>query len=181
MRRIVAWLFMSLDGVTDSPEKWVMFNDELGEAVDAEAAAADTLLLGARTYELFAASWPQRTVEDDPHADWMNNTPKLVASSTRKSVEWNNSTLIRGNVANELARAKQEPGRNLLINGSPTLVRSLLRADLLDELRLFVHPVVVNRGARLFENMGEGVSLTLSDSQAYSTGVVSLTYKPSGG
>jgi dihydrofolate reductase len=181
MRRIVAWLFMSLDGVTDSPEKWVMFNDELGEAVDAEAAAADTLLLGARTYELFAASWPHRTVEDDPHADWMNNTPKLVASSTRKSVEWSNSTLIRGNVANELTRAKQEPGRNLLINGSPTLVRSLLRAGLLDELRLFVHPVVVNRGARLFENMGEGVSLTLSDSQAYSTGVVSLTYKPSGG
>ena len=181
MRKIVAWLFMSLDGVVESPEKWVMFNDELGDAVDAEAAAADTLLLGARTYELFAAFWPQRTVEDDPHADWMNNTPKLVASSTRKSLEWNNSTLIRGNVANELARAKQESGKNLLINGSPTLVRSLLRADLLDELRLFVHPVVVNRGARLFENMGEGVSLTLSDSQAYSTGVVSLTYRPSGG
>lgn len=178
MRKIVAGLFMSLDGVVESPEKWVMFNDELGEAVDAEAAAADTLLLGARTYELFAASWPQRTVEDDPHADWMNNTPKLVASSTRKSVEWNNSTLIRGNVANELARAKQEPGKNLLINGSPTLVRSLLRADLLDELRLFVHPVVVNKGARLFENMGEGVTLRLSDSQAYSNGVVSLTYAP---
>lgn len=104
MRRIVAWLFLSLDGVMESPEQWVMFNDEMGEAINAEAAAADSLLLGRRTYEVFAASWPYRSVDDDPLANWMNNTPKLVASSTLTTVEWRNSTQIKGDVAKELPR-----------------------------------------------------------------------------
>lgn len=178
MRKIVAWLFLSLDGVVESPEQWVMFNDEMGEAIDAEAAAADTLLLGRRTYEVFAASWPDRTAEDDPLADWMNNTPKLVASSTLDGVEWQNSTLIEGDVAEELDGVKQRTGKNILVNGSATLVRSLLRDDLLDELRLFVHPIVVGAGKRLFESEGDRVPLQLADSRVFSTGVLSLTYQP---
>jgi dihydrofolate reductase len=173
MRMIVSWLFLSLDGVVESPEKWVMFNDEMDEAIKGEAAAADTLLLGRRTYEVFAASWPERTVEDDALADWMNTTPKLVASSSLDAVEWQNSTLITGDVAEELAAKKQEPGKNILINGSPTLARSLLRDNLLDELRLFLHPLVVGAGGRLFEDGGDRVPLKLADSNAFSTGVLS--------
>ena len=178
MRRIVAWLFMSLDGVMESPEKWVMFNDEMGDAINAEAAAADALLLGRRTYEVFAASWPDRTIEDDPLADWMNNSPKLVVSATLDKVEWRNSTLIKGDLAEELPRLKQQPGKNILINGSATLVRSLLRDHLLDELRLFVHPIVLGTGKRLFEDGSGQVTLKLADSKTFSTGVLALTYEP---
>ncbi len=179
MRKIKAWLFVSLDGVAEAPEKWVMFNDEMGEATEAEYAAADTLLLGRRTYEVFAASWPQRS-SDIPNADWMNNTPKIVASTSLDSVDWKNSTLIEGDVAEELSRLKQEDGKNILVNGSATLVRSLLRDNLLDELRLFVHPVVVGSGERLFDDGGDQVKLKLADSQAYGNGVLSLTYQPAG-
>ena len=104
---------------------------------------------------------------------------KLVASTTLDSVEeWQNSTLIEGNVAEALSRLKQENGKNILVNGSPTLVRSLLRDNLLDELRLFVHPVVVGSNERLFEAGGDQVALKLADSYAYANGVVSLTYEP---
>ncbi len=178
MRKIVAWLFLSLDGVVESPEQWAMFNDEMGEAIDAEANAADTLLPGRRTYEVFAAAWPDRTVDDDPLADWMNHTPKLVASSTLDAVEWQSSTRIEGDVAKELARVRQQPGKKILVNGSATLVRSLLRDKLLDELRLFVHPIVVGTGKRLFESEGDRVTMTLVDSRAFSTGVLSLIYQP---
>ncbi|WP_158850922.1 dihydrofolate reductase family protein [Saccharothrix deserti] len=179
MRKIVAWLFITLDGVVESPEKWVMYNDELGETIGAEADAADTLLLGRRTYEVFAASWPQRTIEDDPLADWMNNTPKLVASTTLDdSPDWRNSTVIKGDVAKELHALKSQPGKNILVNGSPTLVQWLLHHNLLDELRLFQHPIVAGGGKRLFTDSGNRVKLTLSHSRALSNGVLDLAYAP---
>lgn len=178
MRKIVAWLFVTLDGVVEAPENWVLYGDEIGKTIDAEAQAADTLLLGRRTYEVFAASWPQRTVEDDPFADWMNNTPKVVASTTLDTLEWQNSTLIEGDVADAVRELKAQPGKNILVNGSATLIRSLLRDDLLDELRLFVHPVVAGTGARLFEDGGEPLSLRLTNAETFDQGVLSLTYGP---
>ena len=178
MRKIVAQLFVSLDGVVESPEKWVAFDDEMGEAVNAGTGAADTLLLGRRTYEVFAASWPQRTVEDDPMAGWMNDTPKVVVSSTLESPAWNNTTVIDGDVEASLRALKAKPGKNILVNGSATLVQSLLRDGMLDELRLFVHPTLVGTGQRLFDDGGDHVALELIEARPLSTGVVFATYKP---
>jgi dihydrofolate reductase len=179
MRKIVAGLFISLDGVVEAPETWHFpyFNDEMGEAVGAQMAAADTMLLGRQTYEEFAAYWADKGSDVD-FADVMNETPKLVASTTLASVDWQNSTLLGKDVAGELRRLKQEPGKNISITGSPTLVRSLLREGLIDELRLLVHPIVVGSGKRLFVDQEERVPLKLLDSTTFSTGVLYLTYVP---
>jgi dihydrofolate reductase len=180
MRKVTAGLFLSLDGVVESPEKWHFpyFNDEMGEAIGAAMAAADAMLLGRVTYQEFASYWPGVSSEDQPFADHMNNTPKYVVSTTLDKVEWNNSTLIKGNVAEEIAKLKQQPGKDIGITGSATLVQSLLQEDLLDELGLMIHPVVVGTGRRLFEEGGGQKGLKLVDSRTFSTGVVYLTYQP---
>jgi dihydrofolate reductase len=181
MRKVTAGLFVSLDGVVESPEKWQLpyFNDEMGEAVGAAMAATDAMLLGRVTYQEFASFWPGVSSEDQPFADHMNNTPKYVVSTTlEKPLEWNNSTLIKGNVAQEITKLKQQPGKNIGITGSATLVRSLLQDDLLDELGLLVHPVIVGSGKRLFKEGGDQKGLKLVDSKTFSTGVVYLTYQP---
>jgi dihydrofolate reductase len=179
MRKIVAGLFISLDGVIEAPEQWHFpyFNDEMGEAVGSQMAAADTMLLGRHTYEEFASYWADKG-SDVEFADVMNNIPKLVASTTSKVVEWQNSTLLGKDVAQELRRIKQEPGKNISITGSATLVRSLLRDGLVDELRLLVHPIVVGSGKRLFEEQDERLPLKLVESRTFSTGVLYLTYVP---
>ena len=180
MRKVTAGLFVSLDGVVESPEKWHFpyFNDEMGEAVEAAISASDTMLLGRVTYQEFAAYWPGVSSEDEPFATHMNNTPKYVVSKTLDKAEWNNSTLISGNVAEEITKLKQQPGKNIGITGSATLVQSLLQDDLLDELGLLVHPVVVGSGKRFFEDGGDQKGLKLVDSRTFSTGVVYLTYQP---
>jgi dihydrofolate reductase len=183
MRKVTAGLFVSLDGVTESPEKWQLpyFNDEMGEAVGVAMAAANAMLLGRVTYQEFASYWPGVSSEDQPFAEYMNNTPKYVVSRTlEEPLEWSNSTLIKGNVAEEIVRLKQQPGKNIGITGSATLVQSLLREDLLDELGLMVHPVVVGSGKRIFEEGEDPKGLTLVDSKTFSTGVVYLTYQPAG-
>jgi dihydrofolate reductase len=178
-RKINAWLYVTLDSVIEAPEKWVIADDDMFAAMEADYAKSDALLLGRRTYETFAASWPERGSEV-PNADWMNNTPKYVASTTLESPEWNNSTVIEGDVAEAVARLKQEDGKDIMVNGSGALVRTLMRNHLLDELRLFVHPVVVGSGRRLFDDESDPVELALVDSHAYENGVISLTYKPTG-
>ena len=182
MRKVTAGLFVSLDGVVESPEKWHFpyFNDEMGEAVVAAISSSDAMLLGRVTYQEFAAYWPGVSSEDEPFATHMNNTPKYVVSKTLDKAEWNNSTLISGNVAEEITKLKQQPGKNIGITGSATLVQSLLQDDLLDELGLMIHPVVVGSGKRLFQEGGGPKGLKLVDSMTFSTGVVSLTYQPAG-
>jgi dihydrofolate reductase len=177
VRKLHAWLFVTLDGVIEAPEEWVLPDDEMFAAAEADYAKADALLLGRRTYETFAASWPERGSEI-PNADWMNKTAKYVASTTLQSPTWNNSTVIEGDVTEAITRLKQEGGEDILVNGSGTLVRSLLRDQLLDELRLFVHPVVVGTGIKLFADGSAPAELTLADCQTYDNGVVSLTYRP---
>jgi dihydrofolate reductase len=181
MRKIVAGLFISLDGVVEAPQDWHFpyFNDEMGEAVASQMAAADMLLLGRRTYEEFAGYWANQG-SDVEFADQMNHTPKLVASTTLDAVDWENSTLIRGDVAQELRRIKQQPGKDISISGSATLVRSLLRDGLIDELRLLVHPIVVGSGKRLFEDGSDQVPLKLLESRVFKTGVLYLTFAPAG-
>jgi dihydrofolate reductase len=179
MRKTNAWLFMTLDNVIEAPENWVIADDAMFAAAEADYAKSDALLLGRRTYETFAASWPERGSEV-PNADWMNTTRKYVASTTLESPEWNNTTVIEGDVAEFVARLKQEDGKDILVNGSGALVRSLVRDHLLDELRLYVHPVVVASGIRLFDDDSDPVELELVDSHTYANGVTSLTYRPTG-
>jgi len=178
VRKIVAGLFISLDGVVESPDQWHFpyFDEEMGQEVGALMAASDTILLGRRTYQDFAGYWPHQP-SDVPPADYMNNTPKVVVSTTLKTLEWQNSTLISGNLAEELGKLKQQPGKNIGITGSGTLVRSLLRDGLLDELHLLVHPIVVGSGKRLFEQGSGRVPLKLVESKTFSTGVLALTYE----
>jgi dihydrofolate reductase len=183
LRKVVASEIVSLDSVVESPEEWHFpyFNDEMAEAIGEAMAASDAMLLGRVTYEGFAAFWPaQEGGEDDQEiAEYMNNTPKFVASKTlEEPLEWNNSTLIKEDVAEEIAKLKQQPGKDISITGSPTLVRSLLQDGLLDELRLMVHPIVVGSGKRLFEEGSDQKALELVDSKRFSTGVLYLTYQP---
>jgi dihydrofolate reductase len=176
VRKIVAGLAVTLDGVVDSPSgNWMMFNDEMREIIDAGVAEADAILLGRRTYLEFAAMWP-RLGGDVPMADFMNGTPKYVASSTLRSLEWAGSTLLTGDLATELTELKRRPGKNIQVPGSPRLVRSLLADGLLDELSLMIHPVVLGTGARLFDGQTDRMDLKLQESRTLGTGVIWATY-----
>jgi dihydrofolate reductase len=177
MRTLKAWQYITLDGVVEAPEKWVMPDDEMFDEQAAGYAASDALLLGRRTYEIFAAAWPQRG-SDVANADWMNNTQKYVVSTTLESPEWQNTTVLAGEVSEAVSRLKQEDGETITLNGSATLLRSLLSAGLVDEMCLFLHPVVLGSGDRLFDNAEDRVALKLSDCHTYDNGVVSLTYQP---
>ena len=176
MRKIVSGLFISLDGVIEAPNDWTgpWFNPELGQAVGSSIAAQDTMLLGRVSYDEFAAFWPQQTGD---MADSMNGTAKYVVSGTLKSAEWQNSTLIpAASAIAEIAELKQRPGKNIGMTGSATLVSSLLREGLLDELHLFVFPVVLGSGKRLFAAPGDKLPLKLINSATFDTGVLHLTY-----
>ena len=178
MRKVVAALFISLDGVTESPDKWQFdhFDAETMAGMGAQIAAEDTILLGRVTYREWASYWP--TSNDEPYANHINNTPKYVVSTTLDKVEWKNSTLIKGSLADEITKLKQQPGKNIGVAGSPTLVHYLLQNDLLDELTLLVHPVVVGSGKRLFKDGSNLKRLQLAYSQATTTSVMILTYQP---
>ena len=180
MRNIAAGLFVSLDGVVESPETWTgpYFNDQVGQAVGTLMAANDAMLLGRATYEGFAAAFGGQS---GGMADQMNNTPKFVVSSTLTSADWQNSTLISGpedDIAEHIRELKQRPGRDIGMSGSSTLVGWLLRRGLLDRLDLLVFPVVVGGGKRLFSEPDGQVPLTLTGSQSFGTGVVHLSYAP---
>jgi dihydrofolate reductase len=151
----------------------------MAEANASGMAAADAMLLGRVTYQEFAAFWPYQNSAEQPFTDYLNNTPKYVVSTTlEEPLEWQNSTLIKDNVAEAVANLKQQPGKDIGIVGSGTLVRSLLRDGLLDELGLMVHPIVLGSGKRLFEEGGDQKALDLVDSKTFSTGVLNLTYRP---
>ena len=176
MRKIVAGQFITLDGVVEIPEEWMgpYFTPELGQTIGSLMGAQDAMLLGRVTYEMFAAHWPNQTGD---MADTMNGTPKYVVSGTLPSADWQNSTLIPAASAfAEIAELKQRPGQNIGMTGSATLVGSLLREGLLDELHLFVLPLVVGSGKRLFGAPGDQLPLKLLGSATFQTGAVHLTY-----
>ena len=180
MRRVCAWELVSVDGVMESPEEWAFAysNKEMEEASASGMAASDALLLGRVTYEHLAAYWPHQP-GGTPMVDHINSVPKFVVSGTlEEPLAWNNSVLIKGNVAEEIAKLKRQQGKDITVLGSGELVRSLLRAGLLDELRLMVHPLVMGSGKRLFEEGADRKALELVDSRRYGTGVVSLAYRP---
>lgn len=178
MRKVFAGLFVSLDGVVESPDKWQFdhFDDDMGELMAAAIADEDAVLLGRVTYQEWASYWP--TADDEPYASHINNTQKYVVSRTLDKVEWKNSTLVNGNVAEEITKLRDQPGKDIGVAGSPTLVRWLLNADLLDELILMIHPVVAGSGRRLFADSGDLKRLALADLRRTSTGNVIATYRP---
>lgn len=178
MRRIVATLFTTLDGVVEAPHKWSLsyHNEHIGKFKLNELLASGALLLGRTTYETFAAAWPSRT-DSEGLADSMNSLPKYVVSSTlQEPLAWNNSTLLKGDPIQAVRQLKQEPGKDILIHGSTPLVRALTSAGLIDEYHLLVYPVVHGSGQRLFD---EGVQAKLKLVDAITFGeVVGLIYKP---
>jgi dihydrofolate reductase len=180
MRKIVAGLFVSVDGVIEAPENWTgaYFTPEIGEIVEALIAAGDTLLLGRRTYETFAKSFADDT-SGNPMAAQMNAVRKVVVSTTLRSADWQNSTLVSGDVIDAVQSLKEEDGTNINMSGSATLVVSLLRSGLLDQLDLLVFPVVVGHGRRLFHGEGDGIDLQLLSSHSLDNGVMHVVYGPS--
>jgi dihydrofolate reductase len=179
MRKIVAGLMVSVDGVLEAPETWTgpYFTPEIGQVIGSIIAEGDAMLLGRVTYQTFAASFAGNT--SDPMAAQLNAIPKVVVSSTLERAEWENSRLIRDDAAKEIARLKEQPGRNINISGSGGLVAWLLGEGLLDELNLLLFPVVVGHGKRMFDGDTGQVPLELAHSEAFSSGVMHLIYRRS--
>ena len=181
MRKVVAAEFLSLDGVMESPDQWHFpyFNDEMGQAVGEGFETSDALLMGRVLYEEWVEFWPNQNPEENPVAERMNGVRKYVVSTTlQEPLEWNNASLIGGDVAEEISQLKQQPGKDIVISGSGALVRSLLDYGVLDELKLMVHPIVVGSGKKLFEDGEKRTALELVESKTFTTGVVYLTYRP---
>jgi dihydrofolate reductase len=180
MRKITAGLFTSVDGVVEAPDQWHFpyFNDEMGAAVDAQLGAADTILLGRETYDSFAGAWPQREAdggEDAEFAKKLGDARKIVVSRQRLEFDWRNSEQLTGDLVEAVTALKNQPGGDVAMSGSVSVIRQLLGAGLLDELHLFVHPIAVRHGARLFDD-GDTIPLRLLSSTAFTTGVLHLVY-----
>ena len=176
MGSIKSSLFISLDGVIESPETWHFdyFNDEMGAVVGELMGSSDATLLGRQTYDEFAAYWPNAD-PNDPMTGQINGSRKYVVSNTLTEATWQNSSVISGDVKAELTRLKQDT--RLGTTGSATLVRWLVEQGLVDELHLLVHPVVVGRGKKLFAD-GAKVALRLVSATTFTTGVLHLVYAP---
>jgi dihydrofolate reductase len=193
MRKIIVSEFVTLDGVMQAPGgpeedtssgfkhggwSFKFRDDQVPKYKLDELAASDALLLGRKTYDIFAAYWP-KAKDVVGFGDKMNNMPKYVVSTTLKKVDWNNSRLIKTNVAEEARKLKQQPGKDILVYGSAKLVNTLLQHDLVDELRLMVHPVVLGSGRRLFDDHAETLEpLELAESKTFPSGIVLLSYHP---
>jgi dihydrofolate reductase len=189
MRKLNAALFITLDGVVEAPggedtippeqRGWSMpyTDDEVGQVIGASMATSDAMLLGRITYQAFAAYWPNVS-EDDPFGNFMNNQTKYVVSSTLDKAEWKNSHLIKGDVVAELNKLKQQPGKDISIVGSGTLTRSLIEADLVDELQLMLCPVVLGVGKRLFDDAHFTRSMKVLEVKSFNSGMIYLRLQP---
>ena len=196
MRRLVVGTFLTLDGVMQAPGGpdedreggfqhggWLVpfFDEKFGEIMTEWTKRAGAFLLGRKTYEIFAGSWPKSTDPADEIATALNTRPKYVASRTLDRVDWNGSSLLKGNVAEEIAKLKAEEGEEIQVHGSGDLLQTLLKHDLIDTLRIWQFPVTLGAGKRLF---GEGTiprSFRLADTQQITTGAVLHVYERAGG
>ncbi|WP_433290967.1 dihydrofolate reductase family protein [Pseudonocardia sp. CA-142604] len=172
--------FTTLDGVIDTPT-WTFgyeFTAGMSDALGTVTGSCTAILLGRTTYEMFAPAWSSRTVEDDPGAPFFNDTPKYVVSSTLEQADWNNSSVLGGYDAEAIRKFKDGVDGGIYISGSATLVRALIADGLVDELHLFVYPVALGTGLRLFPEGTPKTTMTLVGSQAFDNGVVQLTYGP---
>jgi dihydrofolate reductase len=181
MGRIVSNFFISVDGVVESPDQWHFpyWNDEMGAAVEAGMNSAAAMLMGRKLYDEWSAYWT--TTDADPEvAQLFNKARKYVVSSTLEKADWENTTVVSGDVAASLNELKQQLDGDIQMSGSATTVRWLLANGLLDELNLLVHPIAVGHGQRLFEDTPTH-PLKLVRSETFQTGVLNLTYVPDAG
>ena len=183
MRKVFLFMMVTLDGFfegIDHSIDWHNVDEEFNEFAIDQLNEIDTLLFGRVTYEGMASYWPTPiAIEDDPVvAGKMNAIPKIVFSRTLDSAEWNNSRLVKENIAEEILQLKQQPGRDLAIFGSANLAMSLLQMGLVDELRLMVNPVVLGKGKPLFEGIHEKLNLKLLKTRTFRSGNVLLCYQP---
>lgn len=179
MATIAAHEFISLDGVIESPS-WTFefgFDPQMGETIGAITSQSNTILLGRKTFEMFAPAWRDRTEEDDPGAPFFNQTEKFVVGSQEASEEWANSTRMGPYDPAAIRRLKEERDGVIYISGSGQLVRALLAEGLVDELHLFVYPIALGSGDKLFEGTGR-TKLDLKAQDVYDNGVVHLCYGP---
>ncbi|HET9170224.1 MAG TPA: dihydrofolate reductase family protein [Actinospica sp.] len=187
MKKISAGLFTSVDGVVGEPQTWHFpyFCEELGAAVTEQLGAADTILFGRVTYDSFAGAWPAREEageEDAGMAKAIGDARKIVVSRSPIEFDWRNSEQLRGELVEGVRALKNEPGEGVIgLSGSVSVIRQLLAARLIDELHLYVHPVAMRRGLRLFEDAETPIPLTLLSCKAFKSGTVHLVYGPSEG
>jgi dihydrofolate reductase len=189
MRKVILSEFVSLDGVIEDPA-WTMpyWNDDIAKFKFGELFASDALLLGRVTYQSFAAAWPSKEHAEAMENAFsalpspgafsarMNDTPKFVASSTLTELEWKNSNLLNANLIEEVEKLKQKPGENILLTGSVTVARTLMRHNLIDEIHLLVFPILIGHGKRLFDDGCKG-TLELQESRTLGPKVVHLFYR----
>jgi dihydrofolate reductase len=178
MGKIGVHEFITVDGVIGDPS-WSFdysFDPGMAEAIGEIMGSSKAILLGRRTYQEFAPAWSTRTAEDDPGAPFMNETPKYVVSATLQAADWSNSSIIGPYSASAIHDLKDRIDGNIYVSGSGTLVRALLADGLVDDLHLFVYPLAHGKGQRLFPDTGPATKFALAGSEAYSNGVLHLTY-----
>lgn len=186
MRNVVLFMHISLDGFAAGPNgelDWISYDEELEKYAEDVVSTVGSPMYGRVTYQMMESYWP--TVLDDPsatdyamnHARWVQDVEKIVFSKTLETVEWNNTSLIKDNIAEEISKLKQQPGKDLVIFGSPGLSRHLMQLGLIDEYRLTVNPVILGRGIPLFQGLEGKINLKLVKSKTYNSGVVALHYK----
>jgi dihydrofolate reductase len=193
MRKLVVNTFVTLDGIMQAPGgpeedttggfawggwSFNYWDDMMGQVMGESMAKPSELLLGRKTYEIFAAHWPY--IKDDPVADKLNSARKHVISRTLNEASWNNSTLVKGNVVQAIRNLKEQNGPEIQVHGSSNLIQTLLKHDLIDEFRLWIFPVTIGKGKRLFGEGTQAASLKLIDSKISTTGVIIATYEPAG-
>ena len=195
MRKLIVLSFITLDGVMQAPGGpeedptggfkyggWVAgyFDDFLGKVMDKQMSKPFALLLGRKTYEIFAAHWPYVRANEDPFAAGINNAKKYVASKTLKTLDWSNSELIKGDVAKEVKKLKEQDGPDIQVHGSGNLIQTLLKHDLVDELWLKIFPITLGRGKRLFAEGTIPGGFKLLESEISPSGVIVASYARAG-
>ncbi len=182
MSKLVVGEWLTLDGVfdADTMNQWFdpYHSDDRGAYIQEVVSSSGVLLLGKKTYEMFAAYWPHQKNDEMGPASKLNSMPKYVVSPTLKAATWNNSTIIRGNVVEEIKKLKEQPGGDLLVSGSATLVQSLMEAGLVDEYKFLVQPIIVGSGKRFFKDGRPMARMKLVETKTFSLGVIALRYKP---
>jgi dihydrofolate reductase len=181
MRKIFLSNYISLDGYFEGPNReidWFVWNDELRDYSIGMLKSVDAILFGRVTYQLMAAYWPTVTDEDPVITANMNDLPKVVFSKTLDKVDWKNARLVKSDIADEISRLKQLPGKDMVIFGSSDLAVAVAEAGFLDEYRLLVNPVVLGAGRPMFKGLKRKLDLELLNTREFGSGVVLLTYRP---